>query len=158
MANRLVQQLRTPSIGKPDSSAATGEGESTLEALLNFQPYLTLLVPATITELILACKGWIDGKDNVAYTMEAQVLHIQNVTLHVESAPDREGPWLDAIAFTATTKTMVVLSSEGGSAKFSRFIRWRAEGDGANPWEICFRLKTMPGTTLDRAVQKPRVA
>lgn len=66
-----------------------------------------------------------------------QILAVTNVTLAIESAAGHEGPWIESTTFAAATDTMIVLSSEGGSINFSRYIRWRFEGDGVNAWNIC---------------------
>ena len=158
MANNNVQD-RFKSLVASRLGGGTTQGATTKSAqqeLEDFQEWLTLAGPATISEIIQACGKWKDGRDSVAYTLESEILAISNVSLLIESAPNREGPWNTVVAFTGTTNIMVVMSSEGGNCRFSRYIRWHLLGDGANAWEVCFRLNLMPGTTLDRSVLKPR--
>jgi len=82
---------------------------------------------------------------------------VTNATLVLESAPSREGPWAQSLALDASTSTTYVLSSEGGGTPFSRFIRWRVDGDAVYAWEICFQILVISGALGD-AVLAPRKA
>lgn len=123
-----------------------------------FQPWLTLYGPAAIDEVVQPCRHYLDGLNEATYHFQVEVLSITNVTLVVESAQSQEGPWSQCTGFGSTTDTMVVLSSEGGSMNFSRYVRWRLDGDGVNDWEISFQMLLTSGAAVSETKLSPRKA
>jgi len=83
------------------------------------------------------------------YHFKVDMTYVTNATLVLESAPSREGPWAQCQALDAVTSTTIVLSSEGGGSTFSRFIRWRVDGDAVSAWEICFQILVTSGALGD---------
>jgi len=123
-----------------------------------FQPWLTLCGPAAIDEVPQPCRHYLDGLNEASYHLQAEVLNITNVTLIIESAQSQEGPWNLCTTFGGVTDTLFVLSSEGGDKIFTRYIRWRLEGDKANDWEITFQLLLTSGAAVSETKLSPRKA
>ena len=72
------------------------------------------------------------------------------VDVHVESSSTLEGPWEECIPpIEAVTKSLVVISSEGGDRLFSRYIRWSVFSDvqAEVNWVSCFRIQAIAGVT-----------
>lgn len=72
------------------------------------------------------------------------------VDVHVESSSTLEGPWDECISpIEAVTKSLVVISSEGGDRRFSRYIRWSVFSTvlAEVNWVSCFRIQAIAGVT-----------
>ena len=122
-----------------------------------FQPWLTLAAPGGTDDIIQPCRHWLDGVSESSYNFKVDVTYVTNATLVIESAPSREGPWAQSQTLSAVTSTMIALSSEGGGTPFSRFLRWRIDGDAVSAWEICFQLLVTSGA-LGNVTLAPRKA
>jgi len=122
---------------------------------IRFQPWLTL---ETATggpgEIVQPASQWLNGAHVPTYNLQIQVPYLSGCTLYIESSPTAEGPWAEALAISAYTNTMAVLSSEGGSARFSGYVRWRVGGTA--PWQICFQIKATPGVSVAGTMGTPK--
>jgi len=97
---------------------------------------------------------WLNGENASSYHILAEISYLLNATLIFESSPTAEGPWETVTAFTAQTDTMIVISSEGGSLKFTGLVRYRVQGTA--PWQACFQLKATPGISIAEMDVSPR--
>jgi len=124
--------------------------------VIRFQPWLTLETGGTAVarEVIQPASQWLAGAHVPTYHMQIQVSYLAGCTLYLESSPTPEGPWAEVTSFAAYTDTMVVISSEGGSAKFSGYVRWRVAGTA--PWQACFQLKATPGVSVAEVLGAPK--
>lgn len=121
-----------------------------------FQPLVTVLGSSSSEDVIQASDLWLRGQDNT-YHIQVSLNAISNCTLVLESCLTVEGPWSTVTSYAAATQTMAVISSEGGSTKFSGLVRWRIEKD-VSDWSTCFQLKAMPGQSVTDVVESPRRA
>jgi len=90
--------------------------------------------------------------------MQVQAMSMVDCSLLLESAPAVEGPWTQISSYDAAADNAIVLSSEGGTKKFSNLVRWRINPTAAGAWNICFKIKaTASGAKMSR-VRAPRRA
>lgn len=123
---------------------------------IDMQPWLTL-TGATTVDVIMPAHRWLDGSMVDAYRMDVRITDLgSTVALLLESSPVQEGPWTTVASYTGATATTLLVSSEGGSAKFSRFLRWRLDTSSAGAWNICFMLRATPERGAPAAPRTPR--
>lgn len=132
--------------------AAAGGGGTAKRFYL--QPWLTLYGPTTVTSVLQPCRHYLDGLSEAFLSTQIEVTHITNVTLVIESATNREGPWSQSAAVTGVTDTTLVLSSEGGPSNFSRYVRWRLASSGS-AWEVAFQLLLTSGAQASESNLTP---
>ena len=136
-------------INRMMQGGASGETEESASQRLRFQPWLTLAAPGGTDDIIQPCRHWLDGLNQSTYHFKVDLIYLTNATLVIESAQSPEGPWSQSQAFTSVTTATIVLSSEGGGIPFSRFLRWRVDGDAVSAWEICFQILVTSGALGD---------
>ena len=150
MATRQQGRMVRPAMNRNmQPSVAVGQK-------IKMQPWLTLAGAAGVTEVLQPSDGWLRGADYPTYHMQVQVKAISgtNATLTLETAPSAEGPWASITTFTAVTDTMIVISSEGGSNRFSNLVRWKMTASDA--WQVCFSLNATPGMSVSNVSGAPR--
>jgi len=127
------------------------------EGGLKFQPWTNLEVATgagSPYEFIQPRSGWLNGEQVTTYHMKVQISFLSGCTLYIESSTTEEGPWTTAVSYTEQTDTMAVISSEGGGARFSGYVRWRVSGDA--PYQICFQLEALPGASIASNIPTPK--
>jgi len=141
-----------PGIGSgPVKDVMTGTG------VIRYRPWVTLECcgAAEVREVIQPASQWLAGAHAPNFHILVEISYCNGgCTLYLESSPTPEGPWNAVTSFAASTDTTVVISSEGGSTKFSGYVRWRVAGTA--PWQICFHLKAMPGLSVTEHIGTPR--
>jgi hypothetical protein len=123
---------------------------------IKFQPWLTLASGSgagSPYEIIQPGSGWLRGEGASVYHMDVNVSFISGCTLYLETSTTPEGPWDSVSGITVQTDTRTVISSEGGSSKFTGLVRWRVSGDA--PWQVCFQLQATPGAGMPKHVGVP---
>jgi len=105
-------------------------------------------------EVIQPWSGWLRGDSVSTYHLKIQISYLNACTLYIESSTTPEGPWTTVLSYTEQTDVMAVISSEGGSAKFSSYVRWRISGNA--PYQICFQLEAVPGASVASYIGSPR--
>ena len=110
-----------------------------------FQPMLGIagdyaVGTATTPAVIQAESDWLDTKDIRYLVVEAEVLKASAVTIKIETAMRKEGPWtsFSTIASGYCFQTYGVSKEAGATNRLRSYVRWRLEGGAA--WEACFRI------------------
>lgn len=88
---------------------------------------------------------WLDTSSIENLVIESQVLMMSGVTLVIEAAMSKEGPWSTVAAIdSAYALTTHMLSKEPGTDfPMRRYLRWHLEGDGATTnWQANFRISS----------------
>jgi hypothetical protein len=142
---------RTLGAGAPGAAAFLAAGGTAIK----FQPLITI-EGASAMDVIPPSSQWLRGETVSTYHLKVEIPYLSSATLYLESAPTAEGPWTEVTSFTAQTSTMVVISSEGGAARFTNLVRWKLSGSGA--WGACFRLRATPGISVVEKPAAPRKA
>ena len=89
--------------------------------------------------------NWLDTSSIQNLVIESQVLMMSGVTLVIESAMSKEGPWssIAAIGSAYALTTHMVSKEPGTDFPMRRYVRWHLEGDGATTnWQACFRINS----------------
>jgi hypothetical protein len=108
-------------------------------------------------DIVQPARAWLSGEQAATYHCKVEISYLSSGwTLELESSPTPEGPWVEVVAFTAQTDTVVVLSSEGGSNKFSGYIRWRLPATTSD-WGACFQIKATPGINVSGITMTPKI-
>ena len=123
--------------------------------LIKFQQTLTLVGSSSSGDVEQPDGMWLDGLKFPTFHIKAEISALSNCTLVLESAATVEGPWSTVIAYTQVGDRMTVISSEGGDAKFSRFVRWKV-AKGASDWFACFKFQAVPGKSTTDVPLTPR--
>ena len=124
--------------------------------VINFQPWLSLTGVSGSGDVTQPARHWLNGTNFATCNMQVQAMSVVACTLVLESASSVEGPWSTITSYQAAADAAIVLSSEGGTQKFSNLVRWRINPSGAAAWNICFKLKaTASGSKMSR-VKAPR--
>jgi len=125
--------------------------------VLKWQPWLNVEAAAgagSPYEFIQPRSGWLEGHSVSTYHLKVQISFLNNCTLIFESSPTEEGPWTEVLSYTEQTDIMTVISSEGGTARFSGYVRWRVTGTPA--YQICFQLEAVPGASIASYIATPK--
>jgi len=141
------------------SAAGPGPGHScgAPARVIDFEEWLTLIGTSGTEDVIQAARKWLNAEAMPTCNLQIQVSDISNCTLVLESAAVAEGQWSQVAAYTQAGDVGLVASSEGGYSNYSKFIRWRVEKAGSD-WEICFKIRAMPGKATAEATLTPRQA
>jgi hypothetical protein len=104
-----------------------------------------LAAAATADEVIQMRSKWLDGSRVPGYLVFVEILGNSNGKLSLQTSMGEEGPWKEVAAYTGTTATTVLVSSEGDAALLAGMLRWKMTGTAAD-WKVCFRLQATPTT------------